>query len=73
MKNQLLTVFDNPYLATLNNEYNGYATRSMIYLIAHPYEQYVRISSIYMAANEERLCTPYNAEEPLKSLVKRLN
>ena len=31
-KNQLLTVFDDPYLATLKNKYTGYATRSIMVL-----------------------------------------
>ena len=38
LKNQLLTVFDNPFLYTINDEYTRYATRSTLDLIKHLYE-----------------------------------
>ena len=43
-KNQLLAVFDNPYLATPKNKYIGYTTRSTMEHIYHIYEHYARIS-----------------------------
>ena len=55
LKNQLLAVFNDTYLATLNNDYTGYATRSTVDIIAHIYEQYTRISSMYTLANNERI------------------
>ena len=45
LKNQLLAVFNDPYLAMLKNEYTGYETRSTMELIKHLYKHYARISS----------------------------
>ena len=73
LKNQLLAVFEEPYLSTPKNEYTGYAKRSIIDLIKDLYEHYARISLSDMAANNERLQAYYNAEEPLESLIERLN
>ena len=53
LKNQLLTVFDDPYMSTLKNGYTGYAKRSTMDLITHLYKKYARISPLYMAANDE--------------------
>ena len=38
LKKNLLAVFDNPYLATLNNEYTCYDTSSTMNLIKHLYK-----------------------------------
>ena len=73
LKNQMPTVFDNPYLATLKNKYTGYTTRSTMKLINHLYKQYARISSMGMAANDEIIRASYNSKEPLESLTERLN
>ena len=69
----MTAVFDDPYLATLNNEYTGYATRSTMDIIEHIYKHYACISSMDMAANNERLRASCNTKEPLESLIKRLN
>ena len=42
-------------------------------LLYHLYKHYARISSTYMAVNNERLRASYNSEEPLKSLIESLN
>ena len=73
LKNQMLAVFDNFYLLTLNNKYTGYATRSTMEIIAYLYEKYACISSTDMAENYERLRLSYNTEELLESLTARLN
>ena len=65
LKNQLLAVFDNPYLYTLKNEYTGYATRSTMNLLTHLYKNYAHISPLDMAANDEKLRASYNFEELL--------
>ena len=41
--------------------------------LTHLYKNYARISPLDMAVNNERLQASYNAKEPLKSLIKRLN
>ena len=73
LKNQLIAVFENLYLSTLNNEYIEYTTSYTMDLIKHLYEHYACISLSEMAANNERLRAYYNAEEALESLVERLN
>ena len=73
LKNQLLAVFDDPYPATLKNRYTGYATRSTMYLLTNIYKNYARISPSDMAAKGERLRSLYNTEEPLESLIERLD
>ena len=42
-------------------------------LITHLYNNYSHIFPSYMAANDEGLQAFYNAEEPLKSSIERLN
>ena len=69
LKNQLLVVFYDPYLATLKNKYTEYATRSTMDLIYHLYKDYSRSYSTDVAANNKRLQVSYNDEEPLKSLI----
>ena len=44
-----------------------------MYSINHLYEHYSHISSMDRVANDERLRESYNTEEPLESLIKRLN
>ena len=73
LKNQLLAVFDDPYLFKLKNEYTGYATSSTMDLIKHLYEHYAFISPSNMVVNDERLRVSYNAEDPLESIIERLN
>ena len=69
LKNQLLTDFDNPYLATLKNESTGYTTRSTMDLLNHLYQHCAHISSTNMAENDKRVRASYNAEEPLGILI----
>ena len=38
LKNQLLAVFNDPYLSTLNNWYTRYDTRSTLDLLTHLYK-----------------------------------
>ena len=42
-------------------------------LLTHLYKDYANISPSGMAENDERLRAAYNAEEPLESLIKRLD
>ena len=57
----------------LKNGYTGYATRWTMYLLTHLCKNYVRISPSDMAENDKRLLESYNTEEPLKSLIERLD
>ena len=52
LKNHLLAVFNDPYLSTLMIGYRRYATRSIIDLITHLYNNYGHISPSDMAAND---------------------
>ena len=51
----------------------GYSTKSTMELIAHLHDLYTCIASMEMAENDEIIHAPYNAEEPLESLIERLN
>ena len=73
LKNQLVSSFNDPYISTLKNVYTGYVKKSTMELITNLYEKYARISSTDVAANNKIIRSPYNVEEPLKSLIKRLN
>ena len=73
LKNQLVWSFNEPYISTLKNVYTGYVMKSTMELITNLYENYARISSTDVAANNKIIRSPYNVEEPLKSLSKRLN
>ena len=42
-------------------------------LLTHLYENYARIYLSDMTANNERLRASYNSEEPLESLIERLD
>ena len=52
LKNQLLAVFDDPYLSKLKNVYTGYATRSTMDLLTHLYKHYACIYPSDMASND---------------------
>ena len=73
LKNQLVYVFQDAYLLTLNNAYIGYATKSTLALLTHLYLNCTHISTTYMKDNYKKLRSPYNAEEPLEILFTRLN
>ena len=73
LNNHLVSVFYDPYLSTLKISYTWYATKTTLELIHHIYTHYALISFTYMAAKDERLSSPYNAEETLEGLINRLN
>ena len=50
-----------------------YSTKTTMELIQNIYAKYARIYATYMAANNERLRSPYNGKEQLEGLIKRLN
>ena len=53
--------------------YTVYATKTTLDLIQNLYTHYTCIYVTDMSDNDERLWSPYNEEEPLKGLIKRLN
>ena len=53
LKNQLLAVFDDLYLATLKNEYTRYAARSTWDLLDQLYKHYAHISLTDMSENDK--------------------
>ena len=55
LKNQLLAVFDYPYLSTPKKNYTGFATRSTMDLIKHLNDHYAHISMLDMVEKYERL------------------
>ena len=65
LKNQIVSVFEYPYLLRLKKSYTGYATKTTLDIFTHIYTHYVHISATDISDNDERLCSPYNAEEPL--------
>ena len=73
LNNKLVELSEDAYLSNLNNSYNGYATKTTIYLITHPHKKYAHISATYMTADDEQLCSTWNNKQPLESLSKRFN
>ena len=66
-------VLRRPIPLHAENYFTGYVNKFTIELITHLYNNYTRISATDIAANGGRLCVPYNAEEPLESLIERIN
>ena len=73
LRNQLMTEFEDTYLSPLKHPFTGYFAIKMLQLILHLYDQYARISTIYLAANYANLREPFNPSNPLESLYMRLN
>ena len=73
LKNQLVSVFNDPYLSMLKIVYTGYSFKKTLDHIQHLYSHYARISRTDMSYNDENICSPYNAEEPLKGLINSFN
>ena len=73
MNNQLVYVFEDPYVFTLVNAYTDYATKTTLYIVQHLYSNYACISAKYMSKNVKRLRYPYSAEETLKGIIERLD
>ena len=73
LKNQLVSVFEDPYLSTLKNAYTGYATKTTLELVQNLYLHYACISATDMSKSDEWLRSPYNAEDPLGGIIERLN
>ena len=57
----------------LKNVYTWYATKTILDIVIHSYLHYDRIFTTIISVNDEQLRSPYNAENPLKGIIKRLN
>ena len=73
LRNQIVAVLYDTYLSSLNNAYMGYLARKILEIITYLYANYSRIPATYMETNDACLRSTYNPEEPLESLIKRLN
>ena len=73
LKNQLEPVLQDAYLFTLKNAYTGYTNKSTLSILTHLYANYSHISTTDMVNSDNNIRSLYNSEEPLNSLVERLN
>ena len=73
IKNQIVSVFKDTYLSMLKSAYTWYATKTPLSLTTHLYSQYVCIPATDMFVNDKNIRYHYNAEEPLKGIIKILN
>ena len=55
LKNQFISIFEDPYLSTLKNPYTGYATKTTMELVQKIYLHYARISDTEMSGKDERI------------------
>ena len=60
LKNQIISVFEDPYLSMMINVYTDFSTKTKLDIFQHLCFQYTRISTIEMSVNDNSLHSPYN-------------
>ena len=62
LKNQIISVFEDPYLSMMINVYTDFSTKTKLDIFQHLYTHYACISATDIFSNDERLQSPYNVE-----------
>jgi hypothetical protein len=68
----ILEAFDNAYLNALSDEVVGYANCRSLDLLTHLLTFYAMIAPTELTQNCERLNTPYDPNQPIKTLFQQI-
>jgi hypothetical protein len=72
IKKLILEAFDNAYLNVISNEVVGYANCTSLDLLAHLLMFYAMIAPTELTQNYERINTPYDPNQPIKTLFQQI-
>jgi hypothetical protein len=72
IKKLILEAFDDTYLNALSDEVVGYANCTSLELLTHLLTFYAMIAPTELTQNYERLNTPYDPNQPIKTLFQQI-
>jgi hypothetical protein len=72
IKKMIREAFDDAYLNAISNEVVSYANCTSIDLLTHLLTFYAMIAPIELTQNYERLNTPYDPNQPAKTLFQQI-
>jgi hypothetical protein len=72
IKKLLIEAFDDAYLNALSDEVAGYANCTSLDILTHLLTYYAMIAPTKLTKNYERLNTPYDPDQPIKTLFQQI-
>jgi hypothetical protein len=72
IKKLLIEAFDDAYLNALSDEIVGYANCTSLQILTHLLTYYAMIAPTELTQNYERLNTPYDPNQPIKTLFQQI-
>jgi hypothetical protein len=72
IKKLLIEAFDDAYLNALSDEIVGYANCTSLQIFTHLLTYYAMIAPTELTQNYERLNTPYDPNQPIKTLFQQI-
>jgi hypothetical protein len=72
IKNLIIKAFDDAYPNALSDEIVGYANCTSLQLLTHLLTYYAMIAPSELTQNYERLNTPYDPNQPIKTLFQKI-
>jgi hypothetical protein len=72
IKKLIIESFDDAYLNALSDEIVGYENCTLLQLLTHLLINYAMISPTELTQNYERLNTPYDPNQPIKTLFQQI-
>jgi hypothetical protein len=72
LKKFIIESFDNAYLNALSEEIMGYANCTSLQLLTHLLTDYAMIAPTELTQNYERLNTPYDPNQPIEMLFRKI-
>jgi hypothetical protein len=72
LKKLIIEAFDDAYLNALSDEIVGYANCTSLQLLTHLLTYYTMIAPTKLTQNYERLNTPHDPNQPIKTLFQQI-
>eukprot|EP00957_Ditylum_brightwellii_P095793 7298284-Ditylum_brightwellii.AAC.1 len=73
LKNQLITLVEDTYIAAIKEEHIGYINRLVGDMLSHLYNTYGNISSTMLRMSAEKMCTAYDLTVSIEQMFKCLD
>jgi hypothetical protein len=72
IKKLLIEAFHDAYLNALSDEIVGYANCTSLHILTHLLTYYAMIATTELTQNYERLNTPYDPNQPIETLLQKI-
>ena len=72
LKQQVIGCVDSMYLRTLSNRVTGFANVTTRQILVHLYRTYGRLSPADLIANDAKMKSPYDANQPIESFIDQI-